>query len=334
MGKWSIVAYCVATAVAIGCSSDARSPATPSPSIPPLLAGTLTALASSPTPRPSPLPSATPDLSPPFAIEQPVDSSALPPPEESSSTWYRVLDLDTGRAQLIRVDTDRLPALPDYSTPLNIGWLDDDTLAITTAAGTYRARLDGSVSPALGAAPTPLPQPAPDWPSASADGTWSANYGVSAGIVIGPPGGAPHFRLVNTYTPQWAPIGHLIAFVGDVCAGMHLFVFDPGDGALRNLTAAFNELALDFVWRPDASAIAFFSFGTDGGVDRRSIELIDVRNGEHQTLVDMRGAGETIPLAWSPGGKHLLYLTRSTGRGFCDSGGVPTPQPTRLELLP
>lgn len=334
---WLVAAVALMLA-ACGRGETLPSTATPSPVVtpPPLLAGTLTALAASPTPRSSPLPSATPDLRPPFTIASPADQSALPDPGDTSSTWYRVLDLATGRVQVLHVDVDRLPMASGGSKPLDFAWFDDETLAITTAAGTYRTRLAGGALPALGPALTPTPQSTPGAPAASADGAWSVadQPGVSGNMLVGPAGAVPRFRLVNAYSPQWAPVGHLLAFHGNVCGGEDVFAFEPDTGALRNLTATLDEGAYDFIWKPDASAIAVFSSGIVDGVDRRSIELIDVQSSERRTPVEMRIPGETIPLAWSPGGKRLLYVARTTGRGFCDEGGVPTPRPTRLERLP
>ncbi len=231
----------------------------------------------------------------------------------------------------IDVDWARLPENPKRGgKSFNVGWLGEDTLAIETSAQVYLAGLDGglSLSDEPMATPTPLPLEGGE-PAVSADRAWQVS-GERAGFVVGQTGAPPSFRIANAYLPRWAPVGHLLAFNGNFCMRMTLFVFDPGTGKLRELAPPLEGNTLEFVWKQDASAIAVLTLGR-GNPNQRAIDVVDVVSGAYSALVE--GVGEVIPVAWNPGGTRLLFMARSGGRGFCDDGGVPTPRPTRLERL-
>lgn len=262
------------------------------------------------------------------------DGSLFDEPGQSS---YFVVEVDNGQIYAIQ------SASPNEWV-VGVHWVDNDSLLVNTQMAAYEVFLDGRVLP-VPSTPTPVPTPRAcvctslgcsvcEGPVASADGAWSA-YKEPKGwgtTVIGLTSGDAAFRLTNADQPAWAPQGHLLAFNGNVCVGLQsvhafdIFLFNPVSRQLTNLTTSVEGAALNFLWRPDGTAIA---------VDERSLELIDVPGGEHRELAKVNATGELQPVEWSPDGKSLIFFHLG-GRGICDGADDPrviAPAPTTLEVI-
>ena len=287
----------------------------------------------------------------PFEILGPVDRETALSIDNLGVLAYFVLDLPTGEFYVIR------SAVPEINVgrPRSVHWLDDETLLLemrrapsddptpADAGSNYRARLDGTaiLTPA-----TPMTPPnwqagvlAPDsaWTAtlieARFDGTTEEAFGT---LLVGRPNEDPSYRLTITSTsswtwwsPAWSSTDHLLAFTGNVCRGSDLFVFDPEEEELRNLTASLENQVLRFAWRPDGSSLVASVFRTEQ--QPSTLQLIDLATGSTKTLLE--GDGLPQPLEWSPSGDRLLF--NFFQGGWCEEVGldIPMPPPTRLEIL-
>ncbi len=295
--------------------------------------------------------SAQPEL--PFEILGPLDRQTALSTENLGMVAYFILDLPTGEFYVIR------SAVPDINVgrPRSVHWLDDETLLLemwrapsdvltpTDVVSGYRVRLDGSaiVTPATPATP-------PDWPAGvlSPDSAWTAmlveaRFDGTADeafgtLLVGRPNEDPSYRLTTTSTsgwtwwqPAWSPTGNLLAFTGNVCRGFDLSVFDPEHGELRNLTASLENQVFRFSWRPDGFSLVASVYRTEQ--QSSTLQLIDLATGSTQTLLEGVGFGLPQPLEWNPSGDRLLF--NFFYGGWCEEVGldVPTPPPTRLEIL-
>lgn len=295
-----------------------------------------------PTPPPTPTPTITPTPTPTsiFTSKDEPPIKILGPVNLEEYVGLRrsdlfVVDIQSREIFLVGID-DAIRREGGEERFQALQWFDDDSLILETSLQRYRAQLNGETTIA-GLTTLRTPTPAIRDAVSSADGTWVARRGEPAtgDWLVGPPGGEPGFRLNNLWPPVWSPAGNLLAFTGNVCTVFDLFVFDPAAIELRNLSPSL-PAAWDFAWKPDGSAIALdvLGFG-DPDNPRRGLSLIDVKTGASETLAEIHTFGELAPVEWSPGGDRLLFRY-IPGRGACESAflpGVPTPAPTRLEIL-
>ena len=309
-------------------------------------------------PTPSAIPNLPPQATPPFAgqpfeILGPIDRETALSIDNLGVLAHFVLDLPTGQFYVIRSSG------PDINVgrPRFVQWLDDETLllemrrapsddaTLKDAGSSYRVRLDGTA-----VLTDDSPVSPPNWQAGirSPDGAWTATL-VEArfdgtteqafgSLLVGRPNEDPSYRLSVTSTgtwtwwpPSWSPDGHLLAFTGNVCRGFDLFVFDPENRELRNLTASLENQVLSFAWRPDGSSLAASVFRTEQ--QPSTLQLIDLATGSTQMLLESPELVLPQPIAWNPSGDRLLF--NFFQGGWCEEVGVdiPPPPPTRLEIL-
>jgi dipeptidyl aminopeptidase/acylaminoacyl peptidase len=101
-------------------------------------------------------------------------------------------------------------------------------------------------------------------------------------------GGEPR-RLIKTgkqfAMPRWSPNGQYVAYISctwsdpGLCGG-DLFVIDPRNGVVRNITEGERLSVSCFTWMPDASRILFMSH-TVGNVSLNEVDLADKSKREH-----------------------------------------------------
>lgn len=283
-----------------------------------------------PTARPEPRGTITPTEvflgEPPFEVLGPLEQSEAMTQENLDSVRHFVLNLDTRQIYLIMLDP--LYRREDLEHFRFVGWQSDSTLLYQSDRRTYRVQLNGDVL-LTNAVPTPTSTPTSRNAAFSADEAWVATRedGRFSGILVGPTGEEPRYRLINTWPPSWSPTENLLAFNGSICAGFDLFVFDPDSQSLRNLTPSLPAV-WDYAWKPDGSALAIDIIPFPDL--RRELGLVDVTTGTVETLVEINTFGELSPIQWSPSGENLLFLYIS-GRGACETA---PPQPTTtLEFL-
>ena len=276
----------------------------------------------------------------PFEIVGPFDAN-LPISQdivENIGSWF-VLDVQNQELYII----GRRDSTADRRGPTvrAVGWLPDDALFVHTEERDYRATLTGEI---FASGPF-LVTPRDRNERLSADGEWYARHegGQYGAILVGRPDEDPSYRLTNGWTdwgagpPAWSPQGSTLAFTGSLCLGWDLFVFDPEEAQLRVLSevGTQNQLFLDFVWHPDGRTLAVNMFPSISLGLPASIGLIDAETGARQQAVELSMSGWLDPLGWSPSGDYLL-IQFIGGGGACEdvgTGGVPTPEETRLEIL-
>lgn len=272
----------------------------------------------------APLPTPPPQGEAPFSIRGPLDAAEALAQEAIQPGSRYVLDLATGEVYVVEPDAEQ------EQGAAVIGWL-DDRFWVRAGADYYLARFDGTIEPSGRPAGTPTPDPSA--PASSADGLWVASHeeGAYSGLLVGPGGADPTMRLTSVAGSRWSPSGHQLAFLGSVCAGFDLFVFDPETRELTNLSESL-PVIFDLLWRPDGGAIAVNLIGAG---DRRVLSLIDVATGRDETLAEIHFGGDLYPVAWNPRGDRLAF-GYNRGRGACEDigmPGVPTPAAATLELL-
>lgn len=314
----SVLALTLAVAVTVACSAGGGD-GTPLASGPPsAIAGTLTALATTPPATATPVATPVPPSAqkPPFEVAGPVT------PNDDLITAVAVgdfvLEARTGDVYTL---TPPRPEDRDLARPE--GWLDDTTLLVRTSHAAFAASLDGRISPLAPPPPTPTPsaraepggEPLPSM-TLSPDGAWfvlDSNPSGHGQIQVGPAGGDATRVIEMAARPAWSPGGHLLAYIGDYCAGFNLMLLDPATGQERKLTASLGAPTFELVWKPDASAIAFDSFSSSGAM----IALVDLESGTITPVLRIHRGGDFRLRAWNPSGTMLLFEYVS-GRGFCD----------------
>lgn len=321
------IALCLALLVLFGiaCNGDATPQTRTMTGSSASVAGTVTEIAISP-PR---APTATPNRRAEPAIDGPLEpASAFEPAHMlGHALTYYVVDTVTG--QLFVLTPERAEEI-DSPAARPLGWIDSETLDVVVGEGRYRLSLSNDAQP-FGELPTPSPTPVPNAALVSATGAYEIRAERTEGswsLLVGPTGTHPTLRVVNAVgIGQWSPVGDVLAFDGNPCAGFDLFTLDASSGRLRNLTDTIAGPALEFLWKPDASAIAVFVLPDNAS---RAIDLIDPNTGESKRLVTMPGSGELRALSWDPTGRRLLLWAFRGGRGLCEQG---EPRPTSIERI-
>jgi hypothetical protein len=323
-----IAAIAIATASCGGrTSTTTRTPT----ELPSLLAGTVTALARATPPSipnvfspPTAAPTATPGFLH-FTASGPIDPAIALSGDALEGRSLFVLDIPSGKVSVLTADASWSARIGIDSNPR---WTDNERFTLVTPNAEYSVGIDGSVTQIAGE-PTRTPTGEPRHGLPSADEAWMLTQEVgSITAEVAPAGSAALYRLDGALDPQWSPSGHTLAFTGNLCQSFDKFLFDPSTRELRNLTSAFDEITLQFIWKRDGSAIAAFVLWKE---QRRSIYAFDTTTGAATPLVEMHTYGEMTPLDWSPDGSRLVFAAYNAGRGLCESDA--TPVPTKLEVI-
>jgi TolB protein len=119
-------------------------------------------------------------------------------------------------------------------------------------------------------------------------------------------------RLTNNNsadsTPTWSPTGTQIAFTSDRSGSPQIWVMDADGLNQRRLT--FRESNADkATWSPAPFNEIAYAGQSGPGYD---IRIYDVASGVTRTLTD--GAGTNESPAFSPGGRHLAFMSTRLGK--------------------
>jgi TolB protein len=119
-------------------------------------------------------------------------------------------------------------------------------------------------------------------------------------------------RLTNNSaadsTPTWSPTGTQIAFTSDRSGTPQIWLMDADGLNQRRLT--FRESAADrATWSPAPFNEIAYAGQSGPGYD---IRIYDVASGMTHTLTD--GAGTNESPAFSPGGRHLAFMSTRLGK--------------------
>ncbi len=264
------------------------------------------------------------ETGPPFDVRGPLSHDEALASENLESSLF-IIDVPTREFFVVKLDQRRLGEDERLASAL---WFDENSLLLDFTSQAYRALLNGQV---VAIDPVPAPTPTPQEVFASAHGLWQAVLeadGLYSGLLVGRSGEEPAYRLANTESPSWSRTGRL-AFIGSICAGFDLFVFDPATAELKNLTRSLPAV-WEFSWKADGSAMAASL------IETRQLASIDAATGTHEILAQGPEFGSLVPLQWSPTGDRLLFWYVG-GRGACESAflpGAPTPENTSLSILP
>jgi len=130
---------------------------------------------------------------------------------------------------------------------------------------------------------------------------------------------------LRTARPRWAPDGRL-GFLSDASGTSQLWVWAPGDRAVRQLTWGTDPVT-DLDWSPDGRKLAV-TRGPAGGGRRVQIVPADGRTGPEP--VPWSGRGDAWHPRWSPDAERLAFIagsrlhvvgTQGTGSWCCPGEG-------------
>jgi Tol biopolymer transport system component len=142
------------------------------------------------------------------------------------------------------------------------------------------------------------------------------------------PTGIPDYRIANATTGVWSPTRDVHLLTGNRCGADDLFLFDPENVTLSNLTKGDNRpYALSYAWAPDGVRVA--ASARDG--DHDALVLIDTISGAITTIAETEGRADVRPLAWSPDGQRLLFHAWRGTEYACPPGEYPV---TYLDTVP
>jgi hypothetical protein len=262
---------------------------------------------------------------PGFELAQAVPAGNLSGDSSAFVNAGRFFILDTENLTVVRL-VDECPLQPCVT---EVWWEDNETLAVQTPSGGYKADIDrGSIRKAKLETPTALARAQ----TAGAYTVSEIRTGQTAELSVLEKGAGETYRItgglatgVRGSTWSWSPQSPLLALVGNVCSvdGFDLLTFDPRTGRLSNLTQSLPPGVLALTWHPSGQFIAI------GGNDFKGsffIDIVAVDAGSVDGLLHVPGGGFLIPTAWSPDGKRLL-LRYDGGGGYCESG-PPLPEST------
>jgi hypothetical protein len=283
-------------------------------------------------PLPSTAPAvATPDLDPPFLVLPPQPAVQALTDERLQHGAYYVLDTATGLTEVIDPDVspERIAAQGGRAG-IRAVWCGDRIEVASIDDTPWVIHPDGRVEQSIAHGCG-----GPKDSGTSPDGRWSAVVTTSGDVAVevSDAAGTPVLRVTNAAEAAWpATGGAKLALLGDICAGFHLYLFDPASGALQRLGREEDQV-IEYVWRPDGAAIAADVIPADGlaAPYRRVLALIDAVDGSPRELVSLQRDGELIPVGYNASGTRLLFAY-NPGRGFCDDGGPPR-APSRLERI-
>ena len=116
----------------------------------------------------------------------------------------------------------------------------------------------------------------------------------------------------NVRYPQWSPDGKYIAAQlrneSDRSFNLYLFSLDPGVPA-RQITKGATENIRPEGWTAKGTRLLVTKYGPDGP----EVGLVDLKDGNYQTLIEPVG-GRSDDAAVSPDGRWLAYSSWETGR--------------------
>jgi hypothetical protein len=283
---------------------------------------------------PPPAATPTPDLGPPFVLLAPQSAAQALTDERLQHGAYYVRDTATDLIDVIDPDVspERIAAQGGMAG-IRVVWCGDRIQVTSIDKTPWVIHPDGRVEQTIAhncggrkdAATSP-------------DGRWSAAVMVSSDVAgvsvqVNDAAGTPVFRITNASSASWpAGGGAKMALLGDLCAGFHVYLFDPVAGALQRLDCG-NGMVIEYAWHPDGAALAVDFIPADGLVEpyRRVLGLIDVADGSMRELISLQRGGELIPVGYNDAGTRLLF-GHNPGRGFCDDGSPPR-APSRLERI-
>jgi hypothetical protein len=301
--------------LAAGCA-DGGAPATPTSALP--LLSTARAVA-------------TPDLGPPFLVLPPQPAAQALTDERLQHGAYYVLDTATGLIEVIDPDVSQeRVAAQGGRAGIRAVWCGDRIEVASIDDTPWVIHPDGRVEQSIAHGCGGRKDS-----GTSPDGRWSAVVMTSGEVAVevSDADGMPVFRVTNAAAAAWpAAVGEKLALLGDLCAGFHVYLFDPGSGVLQRLGREDDQV-IEYVWRPDGAALAADLIPADGlaAPYRRVLALFDAVDGSSRELISLQRDGELIPVAYNASGTRLLFAY-NPGRGFCDDGGPPR-APSRLERI-
>ncbi len=124
-------------------------------------------------------------------------------------------------------------------------------------------------------------------------------------------------RLTNFYmedvSPRWSPDGRWLAFSSNRERGRErLFIVRPDGTALRAVSGnAPTGDEREAVWSPDSTKLAFVGRPQDPREGKARIWVASVTGGDAVPLTDGKQVDDQP--AWSPDGKHLVFVSERGG---------------------